>query len=320
LGPGPERLTFAQIAKLTANQGRLSFAAAWSIGWATKPGSNRFPAELPQSKEPCHVGNPVGRRRRAPGIRFVFPAKPALGTGLILAMAATTGLGVANIYYNQPMLGLIEASMPGGLTALVPTVTQLGYALGLFLLVPLGDRVERRRLIVAQFLLLSVALVLAAVAPSPALLLGASLILGALATVAQQIVPFAAHLAPPERSGAVIGKVMAGLLCGILLSRTLAGFVAQQAGWRAMFWLGVPLALVAAAILRAMLPTSAAAQGPRYPQLLASLWHLWRRHRALRLATITQGLLFAAFSAFWSILALRLAQVGEGRAWPACSA
>jgi predicted MFS family arabinose efflux permease len=238
--------------------------------------------------------------------------RPALGHGLILAMAATTGLGVANIYYNQPMLGLIEADLPGGLTALVPTVTQLGYALGLFLLVPLGDRVERRGLIVLQFLLLAVALVLAALAPSPALLLGASLILGALATVAQQIVPFAAHLAPAERSGAVIGKVMAGLLCGILLSRTLAGFVAQHAGWRAMFWLGVPLALLAAAILRAMLPRSAAGQGPRYPQLMASLWHLWRAHRALRLATITQGLLFAAFSAFWSILALRLGQVGQG--------
>ncbi|NKJ44475.1 MFS transporter [Novosphingobium sp. SG720] len=239
-------------------------------------------------------------------------SRPTLGAGLTLAMAATTGLGVANIYYNQPMLGLIEVSMPSALTALVPTVTQLGYALGLFLLVPLGDRVERRALIVTQFLLLSVALVLAAIAPSPALLLGASLLLGALATVAQQIVPFAAHLAPPERSGAVIGKVMAGLLCGILLSRTLAGFVAQHAGWRAMFWLGVPLALLAAAILRAMLPKSAAGQGPRYPQLLASLWHLWRAHRALRLATITQGLLFAAFSAFWSILALRLAEVGEG--------
>ncbi|WP_369405412.1 MFS transporter [Novosphingobium capsulatum] len=243
--------------------------------------------------------------------------RPVLGNALILAMAATTGLAVANIYYNQPMLGLIETSMPSGLTALVPTVTQLGYALGLFLLVPLGDRVERRGLIVLQFLLLSVALVLAAVAPTPALLLGASLVLGALATVAQQIVPFAAHLAPAERSGAVIGKVMAGLLCGILLSRTLAGFVAEHAGWRAMFWLGVPLALIAAAILRAMLPTSRAkgdhhGEGPRYAQLLASLWHLWRRHRALRLATLTQGLLFAAFSAFWSILALRLAQVGQG--------
>lgn len=238
--------------------------------------------------------------------------QPALSGGLTLAMAVTTGLGVANIYYNQPMLGLIERDMPGRLTALVPMVTQLGYALGLLLLVPLGDRVERRGLITGQFMALGVALILAAVAPTAGLLLLASLVVGALATVAQQIVPFAAHLAEPARRGAVIGKVMAGLLCGILLSRTLAGFVAEHAGWRSMFWLGVPLVVMAGAGLRILLPVSRAEAGAPYPHLLASLWHLWRDMPALRLATLTQGLLFAAFSAFWSILALRLGQLGLG--------
>lgn len=231
---------------------------------------------------------------------------------LTFAMAATTGLAVANIYYNQPMLGLIQHDLPGVATALVPTVTQLGYALGLFVLVPLGDKVERRTLIVVQFAALAAALVLAAMAPSPAMLLATSVVVGALATVAQQIVPLAAHMAAPDQRGAVIGRVMAGLLCGILLSRTLAGAVAQQAGWRAMFWLGVPLALAAAGILRALLPVSKASSGPPYPALLASLWHLWRGLPVLRFATLTQGLLFASFSAFWSTLALQIQTLGKG--------
>ncbi|NOW45215.1 putative MFS family arabinose efflux permease [Novosphingobium sp. SG751A] len=241
------------------------------------------------------------------------PAKP-LGAGLTYAMAATTGLAVANIYYNQPMLGLIQRDLPGAMTALVPTVTQLGYALGLFLLVPLGDRVERRGLITAQFVALAMALAATAMAPGAAALLLGSLVVGALATVAQQIVPLAAHMAPPERRGAVIGKVMAGLLVGILLSRTLAGLVGQQAGWRAMFWLGVPLALMAGGLLRAMLPVSRPQQGPSYPLLLGSLWHLWRDLPVLRRATMTQAMLFAAFSAFWSILALYIQQLGQGPA------
>ena len=239
------------------------------------------------------------------------PAKP-MRASVIYAMAATTGLAVANIYYNQPMLGLIQRDLPGALPALVPTVTQLGYALGLFLLVPLGDRMERRGLIVAQFMTLAVALVAVAAAPSGVFLLLASLLVGALATVAQQIVPLAAHMAPPEKRGAVIGKVMAGLLGGILLSRTLAGFVAQYAGWRAMFWLGIPLAVAAGGLLRAMLPVSRPEKGPSYPALLASLWHLWHDLSALRRATFTQALFFAAFSAFWSILALYLEQLGQG--------
>ena len=235
-----------------------------------------------------------------------------ISTAMVYAMAVATGLAVANIYYNQPMLGLIQRDLPGGLTAFVPTVTQLGYALGLFLLVPLGDLVERRSLILVQFLVLAIVLIAAAVAPSGAVLVLASLLVGALATVAQQIVPLAAHMAPDAKRGAVIGKVMAGLLGGILLSRTLAGTVAQQAGWRSMYWLGVPLAVAAGVLMRAVLPVSQPDKGPSYPALLGSLWDLWRDLPVLRRATFTQGLLFAAFSAFWSILALYLQQLGQG--------
>jgi len=234
--------------------------------------------------------------------------------GLTFSMAAATGLAVANIYYNQPMLGLIQRALPGAAAGFVPTVTQLGYALGLFLLVPLGDLLERRRLIVGQFVVLSVALGLAALAPTGAALLLGSLLVGAFATVAQQIVPMAAHVAPPAQRGAVIGKVMAGLLLGILLSRTLAGFVAQQSGWRSMFWLGVPLALFAAGLSRVKLPVSQPDRGLSYPGLIASLWHLWCDLPVLRRATLTQGLLFAAFSAFWSTLALQVQQMGYGLA------
>jgi predicted MFS family arabinose efflux permease len=235
------------------------------------------------------------------------PAAPAPAPALpTLAMAVAAGVGVANIYYNQPMLGLVERDLPGAATAMLPTVTQLGYALGLLTIVPLGDLMERRRLIVAQFLALALVLALIAVAPTPALLLVAALGVGAAATVAQQIVPFAAALARPERRGAVVGTVMSGLLCGILLSRTVAGFVSVHLGWRAMFMIAVPVALGTAALMALRLPHSRPEAGPRYPALIASLAGLWHEFAELRSGALSQAMLFGAFSAFWSVLALHL--------------
>jgi predicted MFS family arabinose efflux permease len=231
---------------------------------------------------------------------------PQLSTRLTFAMAASAGLAVANIYYNQPMLGILEQELPGSLTALVPTATQLGYAIGLFALVPLGDLIERRRLIITQFTLLAVMLIAAALAPSAAVLLIASFFLGMASTVAQQIVPFAAQLAEPGRRGAVVGTVMSGVLCGILLSRTLSGFVATHYGWRAMFWLGVPLALAAGGLMAFSLPRSKPSVKISYVRLMTSIIHLWREFSELRIAALTQALLFGAFTAFWTVLALRL--------------
>ncbi len=230
-----------------------------------------------------------------------------LSRSALFAMAAASGIAVANIYYNQPMLGIIENEFQHQpVTGFIPTATQLGYALGLFFLLPLGDLVHRRKLIIGQFIILSVALALAAIAPTAWSLVLASLVVGASSTVAQQIVPFAASLASPEKRGSTIGTVMAGVLSGILFSRTLSGFVGQHAGWREMFWIGVPLALGAAALMYFALPHHRPTSRMAYHNAIKSLAHLWKRERALRTAALMQASLFGSFTAFWTILALYL--------------
>jgi len=226
---------------------------------------------------------------------------------LTLVMVVAAGLSVANIYYNQPMLGLMEREFgTGSSVTFVPSATQLGYALGLILLVPLGDTLDRRQLILWQVAGLVLALAAAALAPTPAILVFASIAIGMAATIAQQIIPFAAELAPPQTRGHVVGTVMSGLLTGILLARTVSGFVGEYANWRIMFGVGAVVVILMGAMLALTLPHCKPASRHTYRELLFSLVGLVRSQPALRRAVLIQGSLFASFSAFWTILALLL--------------
>ena len=236
-------------------------------------------------------------------------AAPAgLPASLVLLLATGAGLAVASLYYSQPMLGVLGADIGASARTIgfVPTLTQLGYALGILFLAPLGDRYDRRRIILIKAAALCAALLVAGASPSVGVLLAASLAIGLAATLAQDIVPAAAALAPEANRGKVVGTVMTGLLLGILLSRVVSGFVAEHWGWRTMF-LGaaVSIALIGAATWRG-LPRFKATTHLPYGALLASLAKLWKHHPALRRATWAQALLSIGFSAFWSTLAVML--------------
>ncbi|CAG9223028.1 Uncharacterized transporter YgaY [Paraburkholderia sabiae] len=229
--------------------------------------------------------------------------------GLLLLLATIAGVSVANIYYNQPLLDDFRKSFPQSASwiGVVPSVTQLGYAAGMLLLAPLGDRFDRRRLILLQIAGMCIALLCAAVAPNLSVLVFASLAIGILATIAQQAVPFSAELAPPSQRGHAVGTVMSGLLLGILLARTAAGFVGQYLGWRAVFGASIVALIVLAVVILSKLPHSKPTSTLGYGKLIGSMWHLVVELRGLREASLTGAALFAGFSLFWSTLALLLA-------------
>lgn len=227
-------------------------------------------------------------------------ASSGLPLRLTFMLAGSAGLSVASLYYSQPMLGVLAPDIGASpqSVGLLPTLTQLGYALGILFLAPLGDRHDRRRIILTKAAILFAALLLAALSPTLPTLLAASLAVGVSATMAQDIVPAAATLAPAAHRGKIVGTVMTGLLLGILLSRVVSGFVAENWGWRAMFAAAAAsIALVGLAAKRQLPRFEASTQLP-YFALLRSLVALWRQHPALRRATWAQGLLSIGFSAF----------------------
>ncbi|MBD2721638.1 MFS transporter [Hymenobacter sp. BT189] len=223
-------------------------------------------------------------------------------------MAVTCGLVVANIYYNQPLLAAIGRTFhkTDSGASLAATATQIGYTLGMLLVVPLGDMLERKRLMLFMLLGAAGAMAAAAFAPSFALLAAASVLIGLLSAVPQLLVPMAAHLAPEAERGRVVGRVMSGLLIGILLSRTVSGYVGLHLGWRAMFEIGAGLMVLLVALLAWQLPQDRPSFTGSYASLMKSLGTLVREQPALRRATLVGAFLFAAFSVFWTTLAFYL--------------
>lgn len=227
---------------------------------------------------------------------------------IILALALGAGFSVAAIYYSQPLLPLMGSDLHLTVNGmgLVPTLTQAGYALGILFLLPLGDRYDRRRLILLKSAALALLLLACSLtAHFPALLL-VSLLIGMAATMAQDIVPAAAILAPAGKQGKTVGTVMTGLLLGILLSRTVSGFVGAAFGWRMMFQLAAVSIAFIGVLMWSVLPRFATHSTLSYPALMKSVAHLWQRYPALRRAAFAQGFLSVAFSAFWSTLAVML--------------
>ncbi|KMK18025.1 MFS transporter [Pluralibacter gergoviae] len=226
---------------------------------------------------------------------------------VVFTLALGAGFSVAAIYYAQPLLPLLgrDLHLSVNQMGLVPTFTQVGYALGILFLLPLGDRYDRRRLILLKSAALALLLACSLTGQLTSLLT-VSLLLGMAATMAQDIVPAAAILAPDGKRGKMVGTVMTGLLLGILLSRTVSGFVGATFGWRTMYQLAAASIVLVGLLLWSVLPRFATHSTLSYPALMGSMARLWLRYPALRRAAFAQGFLSVAFSAFWSTLALML--------------
>ncbi|UUZ93562.1 MFS transporter [Paenibacillus sp. P25] len=227
---------------------------------------------------------------------------------LTILLAAACGIIVANLYYAQPLVGLISSSigLSAGSAGFIVTLTQIGYVVGLLFVVPLGDLVENRRLIVVSLFLTAIALAGAAIAKHAVLFLAASLVIGVGSVATQVLVPFASYLAAESSRGRVVGNVMSGLLLGIMLSRPLASLMADFFSWHAIFALSAAAVVILAIVLSKVLPARKPAANTTYSALLGSMWHLLRTTPVLRRRAIYHACVFATFSLFWTTAPLLL--------------
>ncbi|MDH1263238.1 MFS transporter [Pseudomonas sp. GD03944] len=237
-------------------------------------------------------------------------APHTLTRGLVLLFAFCCGAIVANLYYAQPIVELIAPSV--GLSAqsasLIVSLTQIGYAAGLLLLVPLADLVENRKLMIGTAIIAAAGLLAAGLSSEPNLFLALSLLIGFSSVSVQMLIPLAAHLAPEESRGRVVGNIMGGLLLGILLARPLSSLVADHFGWRMVFIAAALLMLAIILVIALTIPSRTPTHKATYGQLMGSLLTLLRSQPVLRQRAFYQGLVFASFSLFWTVAPIELAR------------
>ncbi len=261
---------------------------------------------MDSDEETILIDKPVIQIESAPAPRAVPAHMPR---SLILVMALATGLAVANQFYAQPLLPFIGRDLHLSTTTagLIITVAQIGYALGLVFLLPLGDLVERRRLIVIMDAAIALALVGVALAPNESWLLPAAAAVGTLSVIAQILIPFAAGLAADDERGKVVGTMMTGLLLGVLLARTVAGSLAELGSWRIIYFVAAGAMLIMSVVLYRMLPNSKENLQLKYGGLLKSVIALARDEPVLRRRALLGGLVFASFNVLWISIAFLLA-------------
>ena len=226
----------------------------------------------------------------------------------VLFMALCTGLIVANIYYCQPLVVLIskEFKVAESTAGTITFFTQIGYALGLLLFVPLGDMIEKKRQIIFTTCLAVAALITAALSSSLLMLNISAVLIGSTSIVPQLILPLAAHLSPVQKRGKVIGTVMSGLLIGILLSRSFSGFIGAWLGWRAMFWIAAGITSLLLIAMSHVFPKAEPHFTGSYGSLMRSLITLIKNEPVLREASLINALTFSSFGLFWTTMVLYL--------------
>lgn len=236
--------------------------------------------------------------------------KQYLAKSTLWLMAVGAGLVVANNYYNQPLLGMIAKEFGESEAAVsrVAMFTQIGYAAGLLLIIPLGDMFKRKKIVLTDFIFIILSLLIFAFSKSLSVMITASFFIGLTSVVPQIFVPIAAQLSAPEEKGRNVGIVMSGLLIGILASRVFSGLLGEYLGWREVFYIAAGMMVVLGVLIAWLLPDMQPTFKGTYSQLMGSIFRYTKEIPTLRLASLRGALGFGSFSIFWTTLTFRLEQ------------